>query len=134
VLVVGGSPTEPARAAAARALGEWSFSAWDNHALLAPGMVIGVAKVQGGDARSVRLGVPRSFSLAVPHGEAVRVSGTIHYDGPLHAPLTKGQRVARLVIHLEGQPDHELPLVTLDAVGAAGPIDRIVSGLLGLFA
>jgi D-alanyl-D-alanine carboxypeptidase (penicillin-binding protein 5/6) len=133
VLVVGSSPTEPARAAAARSLGEWSFAAWDNHAFLVPNMVIGAAKVQGGDVRSVRLGVPRSFSLAVPHGLAARVTGTIHYLGPLRAPLAKGQGVARLVVHLEGQPDHELPLVTLDAVATAGPIDRIVNGLLGLF-
>lgn len=133
VLVVGGSPTEPSRASAARALGEWSFAAWDHRAFVAPGIVVGAAKVQGGKVRSVWLGVPRSFSLAVPQGEAAKVSGTLLYDGPLKAPLNKGQRVARLVIHLEGQPDHELPLVTLNAVEAAGPIDRIVNGLLGLF-
>ncbi len=133
VMVVGGSPSESPRAAAAHSLGQWSFTAWDSQAFLATGMAVGAAKVQGGDARSVRLGVPRTFSLAVPRGTGAKVSGTILYDGPLCAPLTKGQRVARLVIHLEGQPDHELPLVTLDAVGAAGPIDRIVSGLLGLF-
>ena len=133
VLVVGGSPSESARAAAAHSLGEWSFAAWDSRAFLALGMIVGTADVQGGDTRGVRLGVPRPFSIVVPKGADARVSGMILYDGPLRAPLAKGQRVARLVIHLEGQPDHVLPLVTLDAVGAAGPIDRIVSGLLGLF-
>ena len=132
VLVVGGSPGETARAAAAQALGEWSFAEWESRVFLAPGMAVGAAKVQGGEARIVRLGVPRSFSLAVPHGSGTRVSGTILYDGPLRAPLAKGQWVARLVIHLEGRPDHELPLVALDAVETAGPIDRIISGLLGL--
>lgn len=133
VLVVGGSPSDSARAATARSLGEWSFSAWDSYAFLASGVVVGAAKVQGGDARTVQLTVPRSFSLAVPHGSCARVSGTILYDGPLRAPLVKGQRAGRLVIHIDGQPDHELPLVAFDTVGAAGPIDRIVGGLLGLF-
>ncbi len=132
VLVVGGSPSETARASAARTLGEWSFAEWSSHAFLEPGMAVGLATVQGGDARSVHLGVPRAFSLAMPQGRASRVSGEIRYTGPLRAPLVKGQSVAQLVIHLEGQPDHVLPLVTLDAVGPAGPIDRIVSGLLGL--
>ena len=50
----------------------------------------------------------------------------------LLASLTKGQHVARLVVHVAGQPDHVLPLITLGAVEPAGPIDRIANGLLGL--
>jgi len=132
VLVIAGAPTEPGRAAAARKLAQWSFEAWDGRAFLEPGSSVGTARVQGGAARQVQLGVPRRFALAVSHGSSAKVSGTIEYLGPLRAPLAKGEQVARLTVHLEGQPDHELPLVTLEAVGAAGPIDRIIGGLLGL--
>ena len=132
VLVIGNSPTEPGRAAAAAALAEWSYQAWDSRAFLAPGWVVGAANVQGGAARSVAIGVPRGFQLSVAKGSPAQVSGRIVYDGPLRAPLARGQQVARLELQVAGQPDHTLPLVTLNAVDAAGPIDRIVSGLLGL--
>ena len=132
VLVIGRAPTEPGRAAAAKALAEWGYTAWDSRAFLVPGFVVGAAKVQGGAARSVPLGVPRGFALSSPKGAAAQISGRILYDGPLQAPLAKGQQVARLELHLAGQPVHTIPLVTTSAVAAAGPIDRIVNGLLGL--
>lgn len=132
VLVIAGAPTEPGRASAARKLAAWGFEAWDNAAFLEPGFVAGEARVQGGNARRVRLGVPRRYALAIPHGGSAVVNGTIAYNGPLRAPLAKGQQVARLTVRLAGQPDHVLPLVALDDVGPAGPIDRIANGLLGL--
>ena len=133
VLVIARAPTEPGRASAARRLAEWGFEAWDSAAFLDPDFVAGEARVQGGNARRVRLGVPQSYRLSMPHGAAALVSGTIAYDGPLRAPLAKGQQVARLTVRLAGQPDHVLPLVALDDLGPAGPIDRIANGLLGLF-
>lgn len=133
VLVIGHAPTEPGRAKAAKALAEWGYRAWDSRAFLTPQFMVGMAKVQGGAVRDVPLGVPRAFTLSVPKGSAAKVSGRIIYDGPLRAPLAKGQQVATLEVHIAGQPNHSLPLVTLSAVAAAGPIDRIVNGLLGLF-
>ena len=132
VLVIGRAATEPGRARAAKVLAEWGYAAWDSHAFLVPGFVLGAAKVQGGAARDVPLSVPRSFALSQPKGAAAQISGRILYDGPLKAPLAAGQQVARLELHLAGQPAHTIPLVTTRAVAAAGPIDRIVNGLLGL--
>lgn len=134
VLVIGRAGTGPGRAAAAKALAEWGYSAWDSRAFLTPGFVVGAATVQGGAARSVPLGVPRGFMLSLPKGAAAQVSGRILYDGPLKAPLAQGQQVARLELRMAGQPVHTIPLVTSRAVRAAGPIDRIVNGLLGLLA
>ena len=132
VLVIGHAKTEPGRAKAAKALAEWGYQTWDSRSFLTPQFMVGVAKVQGGTARNVELGVPRSFALSLPKGSIVRLGGRINYVGPLHAPLARGQQVATLEVHIAGQPDHTLPLITLQAVEPAGPIDRIVNGLLGL--
>jgi len=133
VVVIGGAPSEAARASASRSLAEWGYRAWDNRSFLTPGFVVGAARVQGGDVRQVQLTVPRAFALSLPSGGgSARVSGRIVYQGPLRAPLAKGQQVARLEIAMPGQPVHVLPLVTARAVGLAGTFDRIVAGLLGL--
>lgn len=132
IVVVAGARTEPDRAAAARSLAEWGYAAWDSRPFVRAGQVVGEARVQRGDARRVPLALPRGFAITVPKGAAPKVATRIVYTGPLRAPLAKGVTVAGLEVRIEGRPPHYLPLVTTQAVGEAGPIDRIVNGLLGL--
>jgi serine-type D-Ala-D-Ala carboxypeptidase (penicillin-binding protein 5/6) len=133
VVVIGGARTETQRADAAKALAEWGYGEWRGLSFLSPGTVVGEAKVQGGDRRTVALSVPRTFSLALPRGQASQVLGRIVYTGPIRAPFAAGMAAGRLEVSIPGQPVHSLPLVTTVAVNQAGPIDRIVAALLGLF-
>lgn len=133
VLVVAGAQTESGRANAARALAEWGFREWQSRPLGAAGQVIGAVRVQGGDLRRLPVALERNFTLAVPRGTRPAVATRIVYNGPLRAPLAKGAQVAGLEVRIAGQPAHYLPLVAAQAVGAAGPIDRLVNGLLGAF-
>lgn len=132
VVVIGRSPTDPGRAAAATNLIEWGFSGFDSRPLLTPGWIVGAIRVQGGDAREVPVSVPRAYSVATIKGFPEKITARIIYDGPVRAPITKGATVGRLVVSGTGLPDHAIPLVTVAAVGKAGPIDRLVNALLGL--
>lgn len=132
VLVVGGVPSYAGRADAARALAEWGYAAWDSRPFVSQGQVVGRARVQGGDDRAVPLALARPFSLTVPKGTQPRVTTRIVYDGPVPAPIDKGKPLGALEVRMDGQPVHYLPLVAAGAVGRAGPIDRLVNGLLGL--
>lgn len=133
VLVVGKAPTEADRARAARDVAEWGYAAWDSRPFLNPDWTVGAVKVQGGDARSVPVAVARPFTLAVPKGGRPQVTARIVYTGPVRAPIAKGQLVGGLEVTIAGQQPHYLPLVARRAVGTAGPIDRLVNGLLGPF-
>lgn len=133
VLVVGGVPTDPARAAAARELAEWGYAAWDSRPFVRAGQVLAQAKVQGGNARAVPLAPDRAFRLTVPKGTHPTVTTRVIYDGPVRAPIAEGAVVGGLEVRIEGQPVHYLPLRAARAIGRAGPFDRLANGLLGLF-
>lgn len=133
VSVIAGAPNEAARAAASRALLEWGFSTWDSKPLVRAGQTIGTARVQLGDLRSVDLIAPRSFSLATPKGNRSKVVTRIRYNGPLRAPIAQGALIAGLEVAIDGQPPHVLPLVASVSVRSAGPFDRLINGLAGLF-
>lgn len=132
VVVIGRSPTEPGRAAAAKNLIEWGFSAFDSKPFLTPDWIVGAVKVQDGDARVVPVSVPRAYSIVTQQGLRAVVTARIVYDGPIRAPIAKGAQVARLVVSGTGLPDHSVPLVATTAVEKAGPIDRLLNALLGL--
>lgn len=132
VLVVGGVPSYAGRAQAARALAEWGYTAWVSRPFVRQGQIIGTARVQGGSARTVSLAPARPFNLTVPKGTSPRIATRIVYDGPVRAPVARGAALGALEVRIEGQPPHFLPLVAAQGVAKAGPIDRLVNGLLGL--
>ena len=69
----------------------------------------------------------------MPRGTQPAVATRIVYDGPVRAPIAQGAQVAGLEVRIEGRTPHYLLLVAAEAVHPAGPIDRLVNGLLGVF-
>jgi D-alanyl-D-alanine carboxypeptidase (penicillin-binding protein 5/6) len=57
----------------------------------------------------------------------------IRYQGPLTAPIAKGQEVAQLVITTGDTPPQIVPLVAGEDVGRAGFFGRLWLGLKSLF-
>jgi D-alanyl-D-alanine carboxypeptidase (penicillin-binding protein 5/6) len=126
-------PTEPGRAQAARELVDWGYAAWDSREWLKAGAVLGEIRVQQGSDRSLSVTVSRDFRLTSLKGHAPSVRTRIVYDGPLVAPVAKGAPVGGLEVTVDGGEPYVLPLVAAKAVERAGPIDRLVNGLLGLW-
>ena len=66
--------------------------------------------------------------LSVPQGNTGPVKVELLYDGPLEAPIAKGEEVARLKLTAPGLEPSTVPLVAGEAVERAGPLRRIVNG------
>ena len=132
-LVLAGVETGRLRGRLARGYIEWGFGAFDRRRLFDPGTVIGSARVQDGDARSVALTARGAVSINVPRGSTGRLSAAIRYDGPLRAPLAKGDQVATLDITGPGIAPASIPLFAAETVAPAGPLDRIINAVTGPF-
>ena len=59
---------------------------------------------------------------------------TIHYEGPLRAPIERGEQVAELEVAVPGMDAYRVPLVAAQTVGEAGFARRIFNGMMGWFA
>ncbi len=134
VLVLAGVESARLRARLARAYTEWGFAAFDRKHLFAPGSVVGSARVQDGAARHVRLVARGPVAINLPRGQSPSLSAVIRYDGPLRAPIAKGEEIAVLEITGPGLPPARIPLVAAEAVAKAGPLARIRNALLEPFA
>lgn len=134
VMVLAGSPLPKVRDNAAKALMEWGFSAWEARHLFDKGQPVAQARVQGGDAREVALVANREVHATLPRGGHNRISLSVHYEGPLVAPIRKGDRIGELEIGVEGLAPGRVPLYAGADVGTAGPFDRLVNGFMNLLA
>ena len=115
---------------------QWGFNAWNDKPLFQQGAKVGSAKVQLGSTSQVSLMAPQNLAVTVPAGlSSGATSMKIRYDGPLTAPIAKGQEVAQLVITTTDTPPQVVPLVAGEDVGRAGFFTRIWLGfkqLLGM--
>lgn len=132
VMVVAGAGSEAERAAASRALLEWGFSAWQARPLFAAGKPVATARVQGGAAREVPLVAAGPVYATTPRGSGGPISLRVVYQGPIPAPIAKGAPVAQLEIAVDGMTPGRVPLYAAESVPVAGPVDRLVNGLIGL--
>lgn len=109
---------------------QWGFGAWSDKPLFQAGAKVGSAKVQLGSSSEVSLVAPRNLAVTVPAGLSTgATSMKIRYDGPLMAPIAKGQEVAQLVITTGDTPPQVVPLVAGEDIGRAGFFGRMWLGL-----
>ena len=133
VMVLAGVENGRLRARVARDYMEWGFAGFERRRLFDPGAVVGEARVQDGDARHVALIGKGAVAVNLPQGRKGALTGTIRYEGPLRAPIAAGQEVAVLEVTAPGVAPARIPLYAAEAVGMAGPLDRIVNAVAGLF-
>ena len=132
--VVAGLPSWNSRVVESKRLIEWGFGAWSAKPLFQAGAKVGTAKVQLGSSSEVPLIAPRNLAVTVPAGlSSGNIQTKIRYEGPLVAPIVKGQEVAQLVITTGDTPPQILPLVAGEDIGKAGFFGRMWLGLKSLF-
>jgi len=95
--------------------------------------VVGEARVQDGNARTLALKAAGTVAINLPKGSSSPLSATIRYEGPLKAPIAAGQEVAVLEVTAEGVAPARIPLYAAESVDTAGPLDRIVNAIAGAF-
>jgi D-alanyl-D-alanine carboxypeptidase (penicillin-binding protein 5/6) len=113
---------------------EWGFRAWQAKPLFKQGARVETADVQLGDEDQVGLVAPRNLAVTLPGGAASNVQVRVVYNGPLKAPIKKGQHVADLVVSTPDTPPQTMPLIAEADVGEAGFFGRIWAALTSFFA
>jgi D-alanyl-D-alanine carboxypeptidase (penicillin-binding protein 5/6) len=134
--VLAGLPSWNARVQESTRLIEWGFNAWQDKPLFQKGAKVGAAKVQMGSSSEVPLVAPSNLAVSVPAGlslDSKPIAMKIHYEGPLMAPIAKGQEVAQLIITTGDTAPQVVPLVAGEDVGRAGFFGRVWIGLKQLF-
>src|SRR5215213_3934995 len=134
VEVLAGLPSWDARVQESTRLMQWGFNAWTAKPLFKKDSKVGTAQVQMGSSSEVDLVAPRDLAVTVPAGLASGATGMkIRYQGPVAAPIAKGDHIADLVVTTGDTPPQIVPLVAGEDVGTAGFFGRIWIGFKQLF-
>jgi serine-type D-Ala-D-Ala carboxypeptidase (penicillin-binding protein 5/6) len=127
IFVITGLESDTARAEEAERIVNWAYRQFVQKTVAKAGQRVAEAEVWLGSAKTVGLVPAKDISLLVPALVQEGVTAEVSYTGPLAAPLSAGQQVAELVIHVPELPDARIPLVTEAAVDRAGFIGRMMT-------
>jgi D-alanyl-D-alanine carboxypeptidase (penicillin-binding protein 5/6) len=129
IMVIAGLDSFNQRIEESVKLMQWGFNAWQSKPLFKAGTTVGSAKVQMGGDDEVALVAPRDLAITIPAGILSKVTSTkIRYQGPVKAPIAKGQHIADLVVTTT-EGEQVTPLVAAEAVEEAGFFARAWIGL-----
>ncbi len=104
VLSLFGFESDAARTKETVRLFDWTNANFERRTIFASGQAVGQAQVFGGTAGQVSAVVDGKVELYIPRKRTDLVAATVRYDGPLQAPLRKGDRIGTLNVTIEGKP------------------------------
>lgn len=134
VMVVAGLESYNGRVDESVRFMNWGFRSWKAVPLFAKGKTVDTVPVQLGSERQLSLVAPRDLALTLPRtADTDAVTLKVVYQGPLKAPIAKGQQVATLVVSAPDMQRQVMPLVAGEAVEEAGFFGRLWAGILSLF-
>ena len=117
VVVVNGLKSKKARRAEGKRLLQWGFRSFRQWKLFEAGETIGDALVWGGTKRSVNLAGKGEVSILLPRSASRKVKAAIIYQGPLKAPISKGDQIAYLRVTGANEVVNKIPLYAAEDIG-----------------
>lgn len=112
---------------------DWGFKAWKAQPLFKKGQEVDKAPVQLGSEREVSLVAPKNLAVTLPRTASANMTVKLVYDGPIKAPIKKGQEIAQLVVSTPDTAPQVMPLVAAEDVEEAGIFGRLWNGFMSLF-
>jgi D-alanyl-D-alanine carboxypeptidase (penicillin-binding protein 5/6) len=133
ILVVNGLESANDRESESRRLLEWGFKSFKPFRLFPENEKVSEALVWGGEKHYVALVGDGDIDLLLPATATGAVSAEVIYDGPLKAPIKKGDQIATLRVNAaESTATNEIPLYAGEDIKSSGFAMRGIDSLLVL--
>lgn len=132
VLVANGLPSKKARSSEPERLLEWAFREFKNYALFKKGEQVEHADVWLGKSQTVPLMIDQDVKITLPRKARRKMKVTVAFQGPVPAPIAKGDKIATLKIAAPGQKTIEIPLLAGANVERLGLFGRLGAALTSI--
>jgi serine-type D-Ala-D-Ala carboxypeptidase (penicillin-binding protein 5/6) len=117
ILVVNGLESKQEREGEPRKLIEWGFKSFKPFRLFDQGQKVSDALVWGGTQHYVPLVGDGNINIILPATSSGKVSAAVVYQGPIKAPIRKGDKVAVLrITSAESSATNDIPLYAGDDI------------------
>ncbi|MBO9432718.1 D-alanyl-D-alanine carboxypeptidase [Ruegeria sp. R13_0] len=127
IFVLTGLDSTAQRAEEAESVVNWSFRNFVERTVATEEAPIAEAKLWMGEKKTVGLVPDGDLNVLFPVLGTQNIEAEVVYDGPINAPVAKGQKLAELVIKPEGLPEIRRPLFAAEDVPSGGFMVRMMT-------
>lgn len=124
ISVLLGAPSDNLRATESQKLLNFGFQHFEAVRLYEKNQPVATVRVWKGTQRQLDAGFREGLLLTIPRGKFAQLKAVMEMPEPVFAPLTRGQRLGKLKLTLDGRPYAEFPLRALDDVPLANVFSR----------
>ena len=125
VFVISGLGSERERAEEAERIINWAFRQFVQRDVLAEGQILASAEVWMGEQGSVPLVAADDLRILVPAGAGNQVTAQAVWNGPLQAPVVRGQQVGEVRVQVPDLPEMRVALLAGADVAEGGFVVRM---------
>lgn len=129
IAVVSGLESARQRGTEAVKLLDWAFRTFRSYRLITKGDTVEMASVWMGEKTTVPLMIEEEVSITMDRETRAGMKVHLVYDGPVPAPISKGEKLAELVVRVPGADPLRVPVVAGEDVAKLGIAGRIAAAL-----
>lgn len=129
IVVINGMDSEKSRADEAERLLIYAYRNFENKTLWEEGQEVADADVWFGDTPAVPMVTAKKVRLLLPKNSQENIKITAKYNGPIAAPVTKGQEIGTLTVQVADRDPQVVPLLAGADVAKLTGVKRIAPAL-----
>ena len=127
IFVITGLASDKDRAEESEAIVNWAFRQFAEKTVVTAGTRVAEAPVWMGASETVGLVPSADVRLLVPALVQDSMTAEVVFTGPVKAPITAGQPMGELIVHVPDLPDARIPLVAEADVATGGFVKRLTT-------
>ena len=124
IVVINGLDSAAARASEGERLINWAFREFTMNTLFEGGTELARADVWLGQDAEVGMALTDDISMLLSYRSLPNIKAEVMFEGPIEAPITKGEMLGELVVEVPERGVQRFPLAATADVAEAGFMDR----------
>lgn len=132
ILIVNGLDSESERATESQRLFRTGFRDFKIYSLFEEGAIVGAADVWQGASGKVGLRIQEPLTVILRPRDRRDMQVTVKYEGPVPAPVKRGQEIAELRVSIPDSDDITRPLYAAEDVDSMGIFGKMLSAVIYL--
>ena len=126
IMVLNGLNSASERASEAERILNWGFNAFGAYKLIRAGETVEIAEIWLGEKDAAALVMDKDLTVTLPRASRQNLKVVVRYDGPVPAPVYKGERLGSIIVTAPNIEPIERPLHVAETVERVGPVGRVL--------